>query len=364
MKNYKVMIVIFFLSFIAAFSYIENNNNEEEKIIGVKIYEYEGDYNLLFGKWKEIGINTVFASVTLLSDSEFKTFTKKNNIDTYVILPIFYSPEDLGKDTSLFAITKHGEKAEKEWVKFVCPSAEQYKANKINFISEFVKQHRPTGISLDFIRHFVFWEKIYPDADFDSLPNTCFDKRCITKYLEYIGEELPPNVKTEQEIFKWIRKNNFNTWVEWKNKLITDMVRDIVSRVKEIDPNIKVNLHAVPWRQNDYGGAIRKIVGQDFKSLSQYVDYISPMTYSHMVKRKPEWINSVTKEISQISGSKVLPSIQVGTAYLSDSLTVSEFEECLNEALKEPSCGVVFWNWNALELEKGKYNLIKERFKN
>ena len=186
MKNYKAIAAAVCFLFIVGFSYV-NNNNEEEKIIGVKIYEYKGDYNLLFDKWKEAGINTVFAGVSLLSDNEFKSLALKNNISTYAILPIFYSPEDIEKDSSLFAITRYGQRAEKEWVKFVCPSDEQFKIIKINFISKFVGEHRPTGISIDFIRHFVFWEKGYPGTGFDSLPNTCFDKRCITKYLKYMN---------------------------------------------------------------------------------------------------------------------------------------------------------------------------------
>ena len=87
------------------------------------------------------------------------------------------------------------------------------------------------------------------------------------------------------------------------------------------------------------------------------------MTYSHMVKREPAWVNSVVKDIKEISGAKILPSIQVGIAYLSDSLTVSEFDQCLTEALKEPSSGVVFWNWDALEKEKEKYELVKAKNK-
>jgi hypothetical protein len=284
----------------------------------------------------------------------------KNHINTFVILPVFYSPKDLEEDYSLYAVTQYGKRAEKDWVKFVCPSDEEYRAGKIHYISEFVRQHRPTGISLDFIRHFVFWEKVYPETDFDSLPNTCFDKRCITKYLKYIGADLLDSVEEEQEIYEWIKKNNFDAWVEWKCRLITDMVRDIVAAAKNIDPDIKVNLHAVPWRQDDFEGAVRKVVGQDFSSIAEYVDYLSPMTYSHMVKRKPEWIHSVVNDIKKISGSKILPSIQVGNAYLSDSLTASEFEQCLNQALKEPSCGVVFWNWDALSAEKEKYNIVKK----
>ncbi len=140
------------------------------------------------------------------------------------------------------------------------------------------------------------------------------------------------------------------------------MVKNIATDVKKIQPDIKVNLHAVPWRQNDFNGAVKKVAGQDFKALAEYVDYLSPMTYSHMVKRKPEWIHSVVKDIQEVSGSKILPSIQVGIAYLKDSLTASEFDNCLTEALKAPSSGVVFWNWDALVLEKAKYDIVKRRF--
>ncbi len=172
MKNYKLVISLTLLLFIFAAFNIKSESSSKGKIIGVKIYEYKGDFNLLFNKWKELGINTVFAGTELLSDSEFISLAKKNNIDTYVILPIFFSPEDLAKDSSLYAITRFGKIANQEWVKFVCPSDGKYRAGKIKFISDFVSKYHPTGISLDFIRHFVYWEKVYPDADYDSLPNT------------------------------------------------------------------------------------------------------------------------------------------------------------------------------------------------
>jgi len=348
--------------FIILISCTENNFNKDNKtkIIGVKIYEHKDNFENLFNKWKEVGINTVVASVELLSNSEFKNLAKQNNINTFVILPIFYAPEELEKDSTLYAITQHGKKAEQEWVKFVCPSEQEYIKDKIKFITNFVKEHNPTGISLDFIRHFTFWEKIYPNANINSLTNTCFDEKCITGFCKANNISYPNEYKTEIEIFNWIKKNHFDKWVKWKSNLITETVKNIVEEVKKTNPNIKVNLHAVPWRQKDFGGAMNNVIGQDLKSLAKYVDYLSPMTYSHMVKQKPEWIHSVVKDMKEASGAKILPSIQVGIAYLADTLSVSEFEQCLNEALKEPSSGVVFWNWDALALDDDKYNLIKK----
>jgi hypothetical protein len=358
MKTILLFSSIFFI--VVAYSKSQLNNNSES-IIGVKIYEYKGDIIKLFEKWKRIKINTVFASPKLLSNNEFKKYAKQYNVETFVILPIFFDPEKLENDSSLFAITQYGKKAKKEWVKFVCPSQKDFIENKIRFIIDFVKEHQPTGISLDFIRYFTFWEKVYPYTDIDILPNTCFDEKCLAGFSESNKIGFPSRYKTENEKYDWIRENHFDEWVNWKSNLITKTVKSIVERVKKINPKIKVNLHAVPWRQNDFNGAIKSVIGQDFKALAKYVDFISPMTYSHMVKQKPEWIHSVVEDIHNISKTKILPSIQVGIAYLDNKLTVNEFEQYIDEALKPPSSGVIFWNWSALDKEKEKYNLVKKK---
>ena len=128
---------------------------------------------------------------------------------------------------------------------------------------------------------------------------------------------------------------------------------------KLIDPQILVNLHAVPWKQSDFGGAITRVTGQDFRRLEAFTDYISPMCYSHMVKRKPAWVNEVVTDINgQIHSSKVLPSIQVSQAYLEDSIDTTEFRATLKSALKEPSSGVIFWSWEALTKSPEKKEIV------
>ena len=43
-----------------------------DQIIGVKIYDHEGDLSALFDTWRALGVNTVFASVSLHSKDEFR----------------------------------------------------------------------------------------------------------------------------------------------------------------------------------------------------------------------------------------------------------------------------------------------------
>lgn len=79
-----------------------------------------------------------------------------------------------------------------------------------------------------------------------------------------------------------------------------------------------------------------------------------------MLKRKPEWINSVVTDFEKETPEIVLPSIQVKEDYRSEKLSAKEFEKCLTEALKEPSKGVVFWSWEALDLDPEKKEIIKK----
>lgn len=331
-----------------------------DKIIGVKIYEYNGDKKALAETWKDAGINTVFASTTLLSDSDFKKYTKANGIKTFAILPIFYDAEVLAKDSSRYAITTKGLPAKEEWVEFICPSDREYIKNKAKSIAEFVKANDPDGISIDFIRHFVFWEKVYSERTFESLPNTCMDKKCISGFCLFINTKLPSGLKDEEAIYSWIKEKHFNQWVEYKCSLITGTVKLIVEEARKIKPELLVNLHIVPWRQNDFNGAIKSVAGQDLNELAKYSDYLSPMTYSHMVKRPPEWVHSVVSDMDEYKKNCILPSIQVGNAYLPEELSPNEFGESLKEALKEPSYGVIFWNWDALSKDKEKLELVKK----
>ena len=328
--------------------------------MGAKLYEHQEDFHLLFDQFNKVGINTVFASTELISNKEFMSASKNNGIKTFVILPIFYAPEVLDKNSDLYAINQFGAQAKKEWVKFVCPSNQEFIDDKVKFIRDFVNQNRPDGISLDFIRHFAFWEKIYADTPIDSIENTCFDKNCLSKFSKEENIIFPVELDSTLKIYSWLKNNHHKEWVIWKNKLISSTVERIVTTVKADHPEIIINFHAVPWKKDDFDGGINSIIGQDFKTISNHVDYISPMTYSHMLKREPKWIHSVVDDINKyIDDTKILPSIQVEKAYLSDSISPKEFEDCLKAAIKKPSAGVIFWNWDMLVASKEKMEITK-----
>jgi hypothetical protein len=345
--------------FCAVFEIADPLAAEDGPVIGVKIYETGRELPGLFKEWRGLGINTVFASVSLNRNPEFRALAGRNGIARFAIAPVFFDPEALKEDSSLFAVTANGGKAREEWVEFVCPSREDFRRQKIESIKNLIRECDPDGLSLDFIRHFVFWEKVYPDRAEGSLPNTCFDEHCLRGFEKDTGIRLPAGLKQPREAAHWILTAHPDEWTAWKCGLITGFVRSAADEARGIKPSILINLHAVPWRRDDFGNAVRVAAGQNFAELSKNCDFLSPMTYAHMVKREPVWIHSVVEELAGQAACPVLPCIQVGKAYLESELTTEEFKESLKEALRPPSKGVVFWSWEALEKEPSKKAVIR-----
>ena len=336
-------------------------NEADRTIVGVRIYETERDLPGLFKEWRALGINTVFASEELTSTGGFRALAKKNNTGLFIIFPVFFAPEELAEAPELWAINADGERAKEDWVEFACPSRADFRNRRIEEARSIVKRLRPDGLSIDFIRHFVFWEMVGPDRDPDSLPDTCYCVHCLQAFATFLGVppfSIPPQ---PQRAAAWIETNAADQWVRFKIETITSMAAEIADEVREIDPDILINLHIVPWRRDDYDGAIVRVAGQDPLALSEIADYLSPMAYSFMLERPSTWVASVVEDLSYGSDCPILPSIQVSPAYREDEVfSVADFETALRSALEPPSAGVVFWSWDHIEADGEKAGIIRQ----
>jgi hypothetical protein len=332
-------------------------------LVGVKIYERPGDVRRLLTDLEDLGFNTLFVSEALASDAEFRGQARGHGMAIFVIQPVFHDAEELKKRPDLFAITDAGAPARDDWVAFVCPSRAEYRQRKAEAIARTAARLGPDGISLDFIRFFAYWEMIRPERTFESIPNTCFCRTCLESFSRETGVSLPRDVTTPQRAARWVEARHLERWTDWKCRVISSMVEDVVRRVHTARPGTRINLHAVPWRGGDFGGASRKVVGQDLPTLSRMTDYISPMCYSAMLQREPSWIASVVKDFASQSSAPILPSIQVKEYYPGDQrLDAAGFEACLRSALEPPSAGVVFWSWDLIEKAPESRLVIKRHF--
>ncbi len=354
-RQHTLPALFLILSFLTAC-----NLEQEEQIIGVKIYEHSGPYDQLFASWNTMGINTGFCSEDLISDQAFMKEAREKGISTFVIFPVFFNPEAIAESPEIAAINQDGNPAAEEWVEFVCPSREDYRHQVVEHARQIVREHKPDGISIDFIRHFVYWEKVYPERNPATLPLSCFDSLCLSHFQAVTEISVPDSFNTVPEKADWILKNQEEAWIAWRCQLITSMVAQITVAVREEKPDILVNIHLVPWARDDFDGAIERVAGQDVGDLSKLSDYLSPMTYAHMVKQSPSWIHHIVEEVYMHSGGTVIPSVQVGKAYLDNEYSLEEFRETLEAALQPPSSGVVLWSWERLMAEPEKADLFKD----
>jgi hypothetical protein len=218
-------------------------------------------------------------------------------------------------------------------------------------------------VSLDFIRYFVFWEKVAPDRAPESLPQTCFCPVCLAGFEKEMGARIPSELAATAEKAKWILGTRASEWTEWKCRVIARAVERLAGAAREAKSGIKVNIHAVPWRKGDFGGAARSVAGQDLARLAPFADFISPMCYHHMVRRSPAWVHDVVADFSAQTRGRgtILASTQVSQAYVEEALPSGEFRAALEEALRPPSIGDVLWSWDALSKSPEKMEILKAR---
>jgi hypothetical protein len=269
----------------------------------------------------------------------------------FVIQPVFQDPDELERQPDLFALTSSGAPARDDWVAFVCPTREEYRRSRAEAVTRVVSRLEPDGISLDFIRYFAYWERIHPERTYESIPRTCYCPTCLERFSRETGVSRPSTVQTPAQAAAWIEAKHLEAWTRWKCQVISSMVEDITRRVRAARPGLAVNLHAVPWRRDDFGGALRKVVAQDLRRSRM-------TTHSDVLLGVPGDRQEATAAKS--SSPPVLPSIQVKEYYPGDrTLDAAEFEACLRAALEPPSAGVVFWSWDLIEKAPENRRVIK-----
>ena len=345
-----------FLCLVILLSCTSHNNS----IVGVKCYKLPATEQQTVDAWKALGINTAYVSEDIARNKLFRQFANQAGIEIYLIFPVFYNPDALKADSTLWAVTDKGEKAKNGWVEFICPSKAHYRKDVKERAKEIVTELKPNGLSIDFIRHFVFWEMVQPSDKASDLSDACYCKNCLKNFAERKGIQYPDSLKSTMHFASYIKEFYLSDWVDTKCILITTMVDELTNEVKEVIPQIKFNLHAVPWRKDDYNGAAKNIAGQNLIQLAPLVDYISPMCYTHMLNRDPQWVDSLVIDFQKQGVEQVLPCIQVGKSYLDQPFTNKEFRASIKNSLKHQSNGIVFWSWEMLLKNEEKQQYVKK----
>lgn len=287
---------------------------------------------------------------------EFRKLLADARIQFFITAPVFCDPEAIKKDPGLMGFGSLGNPSKAEgadWLVFVCPARQDYRKAKIAAITRQLRELQPDGLSLDFIRYYIYWEKVGPDRTGDSLEKFCFCDHCLRLMTTELGLRFPAELKTRQAKAAWVLANHRDKWTEWKCETVTSMVRDTVAAAHQAIPGLRISLHGVPWLENEYDNGRRVVAGQDLKRLAPYVDVFGPMCYFQMLQRSPEWVHAVAADYQRLTGRAVLPSVQA----VED---LDAFGRHLRAGLEPPSAGVNIFDWGRLRRNPEMVRILRQ----
>jgi hypothetical protein len=339
---------------------------------GVKMYLNQDNlqarypsYDTLVSEMRQGGVDAVFTTLyegrTAFYDSRIITnrdkaidlarlreSARKQNVTFGAICQIFYDADTLAERKDLVPIDQHGSGEFVNWQTLVCPSDPAYRQYKLSIVKEIATTVRPDVVSLDFMRFPTTWEIIPADAKPESIRNYCFCDRCMRSFQDTTKVAIPPALDTVPKRASWILANHNETWVKWKTDLITSFVDDAAREVRAIDPAIQVSVHVVPWAQSVFANALLWNAAQDVAALSRHVDYLSPMIYHKLIGHPTDYIRSLTAELAEKTGRKILPSIQTAEIVKEGQVSTAEFKQSLEYSLAAPSAGTLIFHWGEL----------------
>ena len=293
---------------------------------------------------------------------EFRRLLQEAGIQFFITVPVFLDPDRLAKEPELAGYGSMGnpsKSTEATWLQMICPARREYRKQRTAWFVAMVRELRPDGLSLDFIRYFIYWEGVAPDRTGDSIEKFCFCDYCLRLMTAELGFGFPSRAGTREAKAAWVLASRREEWTAWKCEKIASMVRESAAAAKAVQPNLKISLHGVPWMEREYDGGLRVVVGQDLQKLAPYVDVFGPMCYFQMLHRSPEWVHDVVQDYYRLTGKPPLPSVQASGQRLSAE-SADLLRRHLAAGFASPSAGVNIYQWNGIRNDAAKLDMIRE----
>lgn len=292
--------------------------SQASPILGAKVYHPVRSPQELVTFAKSLGFNTLFVGDELANSWELREACRAAGLKYFLIVRTFNDPEAAKQDPSLVSTARDGKPGRRDDDAMICPSRADFRRAKLQRIKAALQQLKPDGVTLDYFRFFIYWEAVDPKTGPVDFPAFCFDRACLRDFIESGGVKLrigaiADSLEKNRLLIDEIWREHRDAWYAWRVRRVEKNAKEMTGFIRREFPGLPIVLHAVPWTRDEFGGEREKIVGQDFRLLSPYFDYVSPMAYSALTHRGPGWVEKLDRELlSEVPADTLLPSIEVG----------------------------------------------------
>jgi hypothetical protein len=209
-------------------------------------------------------------------------------------------------------------------------------------LRNWLERAEPKLVSLDFIRHFIFWEKVPLNMPPQDMNEGCYCPRCMDSLAKAFGENL------RQLSPHQLKEHHGKELAQFRKRRITQVAKELSGIIKEWDSQVPVMMKIIPWLEEEHQGARSSIAGQDLESIKDFIDIFSIMSFLHIRQESPEKMKQLAQEVRDITGKKITLTLQSRSIYGEPELDDERFVEYW-ESLKEAGpLGFNVFDYNSL----------------
>jgi hypothetical protein len=296
-------------------------------IRSLMVFDSEIDVNAFARSCREWGIDTPCLHPDLLDDGRMARALDRQGLRSWLNIPVFCDPKYLESHPDSYAVTNLGRPAARDWLHFVCPSRDDYLDGAIEALRRHLAQLSPAVVSLDFLRHFVFWEEVALDGPSAGIEDGCYCALCLSRFEKACGAIID-----RKDPAAHIHRHLMQPWAAWKCRRILEVAERIFGEIRALAPDVALAVQTVPWRETDLDGAIRSRAGQDVPGLARHVDWVAPMAFTQMLGQTASWKEQLLAHVRASTGKLVCFYVQAEALYRAGTITLEHFDAELTHA--------------------------------
>jgi len=247
-----------------------------------------------------------------------------------------------------------------KWFLGVCPTNKAFVDAKLAALQQLVTTHRLDGVWLDYMH----WHAQFEDPK-PLLPETCFNESCVSEFQE--RAQLSVKGSKPEEWARDILRRHEVSWRSWRTAVLTDFARRCREEIWQHAPQMMLGNYQCAWRDDEYAGARRQILGLDVERLADVFDVLSPMAYHARSGHSVGWVEENVKWLSKtlhLKGApsekpRIWPIVQAWSDPEGNKVSAEEFEKVLRYATAGGATGVMMFTLGAVAEDEAKLEVLK-----
>jgi len=246
------------------------------------------------------------------------------------------------------------------WFLGVCPTNKVFLNSRLQALEELVTRQKLDGIWLDYLH----WHAQFEDPK-PHLPETCFNESCVRIFQEETG--IAVKGSNPLEWAQDILRNHQGNWRDWRCVTLINLARRYREVLWQHAPHLILGNYQCGWRDDEYGGARRDILGLDLGKMSEIFDVMSPMLYHGRSGHSTRWVGQNVTWLCQhlkLKGNaqeklKVWPIVQAWDDPEGQKVSPGDFEKVLLNGASGGATGVMMFTLAAVAENDQKLAAMK-----